>query len=294
MKCLICGKEHNNKKYCSENCQYEAYKVKKVDRIKVECLNCHQEFETISTKVKKYCSRKCVDEHKKITYLREKNPMFNFKVSDETKLKHSILAKKMWENEDIANKIKKGIKEYNDKHDHPSGWSKESREKRINTYIEKYGVSHNWKCEKIRENINKTCLEKYGKTSYEIMIEALHKTNVTSIEKIFEDFLLKNHILYEKQYRIYFKNEQGKLKFRSYDFLLKEKNILIEIDGDYWHGNPIFFKKLNETQNNNKKNDFFKNELAKIKNMILIRFWETQINNNEFEEEMKEIIYGKD
>ena len=68
MKCLICGNEHNNKKYCSEKCQHESYKEKKVERIKIRCLNCYNEFETLKTKPKKYCCRKCVDEHKKIIY----------------------------------------------------------------------------------------------------------------------------------------------------------------------------------------------------------------------------------
>lgn len=68
-----------------------------------------------------------------------------------------------------------------------------------------------------------------------------------------------------------------------FDFYLKEYNLLIEADGDYWHSNPITFKKLNETQKRNKLNDDFKNFVAKELGYNLIRFWETDINKSEFE-----------
>lgn len=290
MKCVICGNEHNNKKYCSTKCQYEGYKEKKTERIIKQCLYCGKEFETLITKNKKYCSRGCVDKHKKIIYLGENNPMYNFKITEETRKKHSDATKKMWKDENISNKIKEGVKKYNDTHENPFGWSDEAREKRINTYIKRYGIDNNMKDEKVREMCDKTCIERYGMRAYEIMIDALHKTKITKIEKIFEHFLIENNIKYKKQYRIYFKNENGKLKFRSYDFYLINENVLVETDGDYWHGNPNFFKKLNETQIKNVKNDIFKNELAKNKNIKLIRIWENEILNDNFEDKIKEII----
>jgi len=66
---------------------------------------------------------------------------------------------------------------------------------------------------------------------------------------------------------------------KSYDFKIKDKPILIEIDGDYWHGGPGVSKyhyNINET----KVNDQFKNELAKNNGYMLIRFWESEINQN--------------
>jgi len=292
MKCLICGKEHNNKKYCSEQCQYEAYRVKKVERVNIKCLNCGEEFEILKTKQKKYCSRKCVDEHKKITYLGENNPMFNYDVSDDTRKKHSEASKMMWRNQDVSDRIKKRMKEHNENSEYPNGWSNESRERRIKTTIEKFGVVHNFMNEGVRDQANKTCMERYGKMSYELMLDGLHKTNITSIEKIFENFLIINDIKYEKQFRIYFKNEKSELKFRSYDFYLIDKKTIVEIDGDYWHGNPMFFKKLNETQLKNKANDIFKDELVIIKNLNIIRFWEVDIHNNNYEQKILS-LYGK-
>lgn len=280
MKCLICGKEHSNKKYCSEKCQYEAYKIKKVERVNIKCLNCGEEFETLKTKPKKYCSRKCVDEHKKITYLGENNPMFNVKVKEETKIKHSLISKELWKNPIIANKIKDGIKERNKNSDYPNGWSPESRDKRKKTYEKIYNDPS--LVEIMKNKRDNTCLKKYGKTSYDIMNDALLKTSKTKIENMFEEYLKEKNIDYKNQHKIYYKID-GNLKYKIYDFIINDK-ILIEIDGDYWHGNSQFFKVLNETQLKNKENDDFKNELAKMNNMTLIRFWENEIINNKYKE----------
>lgn len=293
MKCPICNKEHNNKKYCSTKCQYQSYKKEKVDRIIVNCLNCNKEIITIKTKLKKYCSRKCCDEHKKIIYLGDKNPMYGVKTSDITKEKHSIASKKMWQNEEISTKIKNSKKRYNDNNEYPYGWSLKSRQKRINSFINKYGVCHNWMSIESRIKTDETCLKKYGKTAYEIMVDKLYKTKKTSIEKIIESFLINNNIKYKTQYRIYFNDINNKLKFKVYDFYLMDKNLLIETDGDYWHGNNKIFEHLNETQIKNIKNDIFKDELAKINNMNIMRIWENDIHNGNYIDKINNIINDK-
>jgi hypothetical protein len=69
--------------------------------------------------------------------------------------------------------------------------------------------------------------------------------------------LEKLNISFKKQYRIYYDKRQ----YRSYDFYIPSKNLLIETDGDYWHSNPSIYKLdfLNESQLKNKTNDEFKN-----------------------------------
>jgi len=71
---------------------------------------------------------------------------------------------------------------------------------------------------------------------------------------------------------------------------LPSYNILVEADGDYWHGNPDYFTTLNEIQIINKKNDIFKDELAKQEGYLLLRFWENQIKKINFEIEFLEAI----
>ena len=65
-----------------------------------------------------------------------------------------------------------------------------------------------------------------------------------------------------------------------FDFHILNTNILIEADGDYWHGNSKMFKKLNRIQKESKQRDKKINKLAKANNFILLRFWENNILNN--------------
>lgn len=92
----------------------------------------------------------------------------------------------------------------------------------------------------------------------------------TKIEKEVATLLREQQIPYEPQYP---------LGYWSFDFFVPN-NLLIEIDGDYWHGNPLFFKKLNATQIKNIQNDKRKMEYAKQKGFNIIRFWENDINKN--------------
>lgn len=68
---------------------------------------------------------------------------------------------------------------------------------------------------------------------------------------------------------------------KIYDFYLPDYNILIEIDGDFWHCNPIKYPEPTcKTQEKNIINDKFKNEWAEENGYKLLRFWENDINNN--------------
>jgi very-short-patch-repair endonuclease len=71
-----------------------------------------------------------------------------------------------------------------------------------------------------------------------------------------------------------------------YDFKIKGKNILIEVDGDYWHCNPNIDKCKTPTQQwhfDNLERDKRKNEWAELNGYTLLRFWEHDINNNRLE-----------
>jgi very-short-patch-repair endonuclease len=68
---------------------------------------------------------------------------------------------------------------------------------------------------------------------------------------------------------------------KIYDFYLPDYNILIEIDGDFWHCNPIKHSEpVCKTQEINIINDKFKTEWAQTNGYKLLRFWENDINNN--------------
>lgn len=96
----------------------------------------------------------------------------------------------------------------------------------------------------------------------------------TEPELKMKEILTSLNIPFEHQFRV-----EG--ISHSFDFHVLNTNILIEVDGNYWHCNPKVFKKLSKIQKQWKRQDIKINKLAKEKDFILIRFWEKDILNNE-------------
>ena len=65
---------------------------------------------------------------------------------------------------------------------------------------------------------------------------------------------------------------------KIYDFYIPSKNMLVEVDGDYYHGNPEIFKENNGMQKRNKKNDTYKDNVAIGYGYNLERVWENDLN----------------
>lgn len=104
----------------------------------------------------------------------------------------------------------------------------------------------------------------------------------TSIELKVKNFLEETNINFESQYNI--------SRF-IVDFYLKKYNLVIECLGDYWHGNPLIYKKedLNITQKNNIIRDNRKKKLLEKRNINYIFLWERDINGD-FKNESKKIL----
>jgi very-short-patch-repair endonuclease len=96
---------------------------------------------------------------------------------------------------------------------------------------------------------------------------------MTEPERIFADMMDELEIPYETQKII---------DNKIYDFYIPSKNMIIEIDGDYFHGNPLIYesKNLNKMQLRNQRNDTFKDILAKGRGFDLERVWEYDLKNN--------------
>ena len=85
------------------------------------------------------------------------------------------------------------------------------------------------------------------KRSPKTIEKILAKKPMNKLEKFVSSILDESNIKYHFQFFI--KNKEGICK--SYDFKIKDTNILIEIDGDYWHGGPSLekhFFKLEEVK----------------------------------------------
>jgi len=83
----------------------------------------------------------------------------------------------------------------------------------------------------------------------------------------------------------------------QYDFGNKDKKVLIEVHGDYWHGNPMYYnlsgsngkRKLNEMQLSKKERDNEKQVFAENHGFSYYVIWEYQIKSGEYEKILEEI-----
>lgn len=137
----------------------------------------------------------------------------------------------------------------------------------------------------VREQMSKTRIElglskgennpMYGKTHTPEAIEKIfaHR-KMNKLEALVAEQLDTAGILYHFQYFI---NEGGICK--SYDFKIEGKPLIIEVDGDFWHGNPLksnHYEKVNDIQ----ENDRIKDEMARKRGIRVVRLWESDIKKD--------------
>lgn len=101
----------------------------------------------------------------------------------------------------------------------------------------------------------------------------------TTPEITFESLIKSRNIEYVKQLRI---------NWFLYDFYLPEKNLIVEIQGDYWHGNPKFYPILSKYQKARKIKDKEKRTLAKNKGYNYCVIWENNLRS--YHKELYEIV----
>lgn len=108
----------------------------------------------------------------------------------------------------------------------------------------------------------------------EMLGKVFAKRSMTDIEQKMADMLDMLKIEYHSQFFI---SVDGNTV--SYDFKLKDSPLLIEMDGDYWHGGPgvdIHVPFVNEVT----EKDKLKDELALQRGFRVLRFWGSDILNN--------------
>ena len=100
----------------------------------------------------------------------------------------------------------------------------------------------------------------------------------TSPELLTQKYLRELGIKFTTQYEL-----SGKF----YDIYIPSKNLLIEVDGDYWHGKDIDYPDKSKMQKRSFVNDRTKDGLATINGFGIVRIWESEITL----EKVKELIY---
>jgi len=108
----------------------------------------------------------------------------------------------------------------------------------------------------------------------------------TKIEKILQKGLRKKEIRFKKH-----------IPIKGQPDIFIEPNICIFADGDYWHGNPVMFNPNNEITSSGGRKKVWEiwqkdekvNQLLASQGYKILRFWESELNNNP-EKCLQEII----
>lgn len=115
----------------------------------------------------------------------------------------------------------------------------------------------------------------------------------SNLELKFEkEFLKKLGVKYVKQFK-------AESIGRYYDFYLTDCNVIIEINGGYWHSDPRLYesKDLNPTQKHNIRVDKDKEKWAKEHKIPLLKIWEKDIHEapkKVMEQLQKDIVFYKE
>lgn len=130
----------------------------------------------------------------------------------------------------------------------------------------------------IKKNIkpNKPITKKKKSSTIKKRKKSHPKYGTSKLEEDFaKDFLDKLGIPYVYQF-------EAKDIGRFYDFYLPTYNVLIEIDGQYYHADERLYDqtKLNPMQKRNKRVDEYKNKWAMLHCIPLMRIKEYDIRNN--------------
>lgn len=137
-----------------------------------------------------------------------------------------------------------------------------------------YGKTHTDEFKKKHSEFMKT-IGKRPIEYYSLMgIKSVNsKPKKTKIEKATEQKLQESGVNFK--YNFILQNKA------QYDFLIND-NIVLEVHGDFWHGNPEVYSTLTERQEYKKQRDFEKQKLAEDNGYKYIVIWESQIKKNDW------------
>jgi G:T-mismatch repair DNA endonuclease (very short patch repair protein) len=129
----------------------------------------------------------------------------------------------------------------------------------------KSGINNYW------NNLNKFELKKRkDKLREDWIIKRKKYSEIDTIPEIItENILLKLKIKYQKKINIGYYN---------CDFVVN--NIIIEVQGDYWHGNPKFYNSFDKIQEKNINRDKRKLKFLQSKGYLTLYLWENDLKHN--------------
>ncbi len=244
-------------------------------RIECECIVCHKRIEIgyrAALLKKEYVCQSCLKSG-------EGNSFYGKCHTKEMKDNHSIFMKGRFTGEDNhffgKNHTVETCK-------HLSDIKKGTRTGEDNPFFGKMHTKEN----KEKQSIFMKTIGKRSKEYYSAMgVKSVSKRpKKTKIEIKTEEKL--KEIGYDFKYNFIL---NGKAQ---YDFLI-DKKIILEVHGDFWHGNPTIYMALTERQIYKKERDIEKERLAIENGYRYLVIWESQIKQNDWSI-LDEIRTGRD
>lgn len=127
-----------------------------------------------------------------------------------------------------------------------------------------------------RYGVGTSCLHnKFKEWGWRARAATFHNT---SLERNFGKLLADMGLDFNVQYPLPSRGPKGKRSSKAYDFCVPRHNLLIETNGDYWHGNPGMYTVFDSTQEKSKRRDAHKKELAIDHGFKILFVWEKDLN----------------
>lgn len=201
--------------------------------------------------------------------------------------------------------------------------AEEIKQKKKETFLQNYGVDNIWKSDEYYQWLHKYMEEKYDKKSipnrygnmqmwWDKQTNEYKKEHVKPANKAYKEFWrnasdeIKNDLIQRRcknfvcSYNSSLETRIAKIldilqlsyerqkwiKNKSYDFRINKTNVIIEVQGDFWHANPNIYNhedELNFPGSVCKASDIWykdnkKKELAEKYGYQIIYFWESELN----------------
>ena len=121
----------------------------------------------------------------------------------------------------------------------------------------------------------------------------------STTEKRFKKILEKNNISYNHNFTLKYMDGQNKKRWYFYDFKVFD-NIIFELNGDYWHANPSFYKANDKVNIRSCKvasdiweADKKKEDIARQQGYTVVCLWENDIKSMTDDEVLDFILEWK-
>lgn len=188
-----------------------------------------------------------------------------------------------------TNKIKNTLKQKYGENIINVGQIPEVKKKVKKTFFKHYGVDNIWKTKEYAEFTSKRWASYTPERKHELILKWSHQDGrISKLENKIVNILNELNIPIETQFKF-------PRFFHKYDILIKNTNIIVEIQGDFWHANP---NKYNENDLLNFPNglqysakqlwlkDKQNIDYAESQNYKVIQIWESDINKHENQQDL--------